>query len=213
MAPCRNVAIMRYFILFIVSLSIIITSCSSSKELSENPSENDEPLFPVDENIAEEFVRSELDDFERVLYDNRSYMSVHFSQIEQEIPEQFLKEIVKEDRDVDRYAGFRVQLLSTRDVAEADSTIDQFRTWTSEELSEYQIETYVIFRQPYYRVRVGNFKNRDRAIVFSRLLKNQYPDAWVVHDRIDPENITVKQEEDLENGDKNETTGNSDTLY
>jgi hypothetical protein len=198
---------MKYFLLFIFALSITVSSCSSTKELSGESSENDEPLFPVDENIAEEFVRSELDDFERTLYDNRSYMSVHFSQIEQEIPDQFLEEIVREEREIDEFAGFRVQILSTREVAEADSTTDQFRTWTSQELPEYQIETYVVFRQPYYRVRVGNFKIRENAIEFSRMLKNRYPDAWVVHDRIDPENITKEINDDQESpelgGDNN----------
>jgi len=185
---------MKYIILFFAAFLIVLTSCSSTKELSEDSSGTDEPLFPVDERVAEEFIRSELDEFERVLYDNRSYMSVHFSQVEQEIPDQFLKEVVREEREVDEYAGYRVQILSTRDVSQADSTTDEFRTWTSTDLPQYQIETYIVFRQPYYRVRVGNFRIRENAIDFSRLLKNRYPDAWVVHDRIDPDNITEKND-------------------
>jgi len=199
---------MRYTALLFTACLIILSSCSSTKELSDDSPASDEPLFPVDERVTEEFVRAELDEFERVLYDNRTYMSVHFSQIEQEIPDQFLKEVVREEREVDEYAGFRVQILSTRDVSEADSTTDEFRTWTSEQLPDYQIETYVVFRQPYYRVRVGNFKIRDNAIEFSRLLKNRYPDAWVVHDRIDPENITEKRE-DSEDTEAGETANGS----
>jgi len=196
---------MRYLLLLLTVPVLFLYSCSSTKELSDESPGPDEPLLDVNENVAEEFVLSELDDFERVLYDNRSYMTAHFSQIEQEIPGQFLKEAVQEEREVDEYAGFRVQVLSTREVAVADSTIDEFRAWSSEELPDYQIETYVVFRQPYYRVRAGNFKNRDNAIEFSRMLKNRYPDAWVVHDRIDPDNITEKKEvleEEYENSDQ-----------
>ncbi len=188
---------MRYLLLLITASSFLFSSCSSSKELGDDgpsPEPEDEPLLSVDERVAEEFVPGELDDFERVLYDNRSYMTAHFSQIEQKIPQQFLKEVVQEEREVDEYAGFRVQILSTREVAVADSTIDDFRAWSSDVLPDYQIETYVVFRQPFYRVRAGNFKNRERAIEFSRLLKNRYPDAWVVHDRIEPENITEKED-------------------
>lgn len=185
---------MRYLLILLTVPFLFLLSCSTTKELSENSDDSEEPLLDVNERVAEEFVRSELDEFERVLYDNRSYMTAHFSQIEQEIPDQFLKEVVQEEKEVDEYAGFRVQVLSTREVAVADSTIDEFRVWSSEELPEYQIETYVVFRQPYYRVRAGNFKDREKAIEFSRLLKNRYPDAWVVHDRIDPENITEKAE-------------------
>lgn len=185
---------MRYFLLLLTIPWLFVISCSSSKEMAEEPSEPDEALLRVDESEEEEFLPGEMDDYERVLYDSRSYMTAHFTQIEQEIPEQFLKEVVVEKREIDEFAGFRVQILSTREVAEADSTTDEFRAWSSESLPDYQIETYVVFRQPYYRVRAGNFKNRENAIELSRLLKNRYPDAWVVHDRIDPENITEKKE-------------------
>ena len=201
---------MRYLTTLYIVFLIIFSSCSTTRELSEDSSESDKPLLSVDEKVAEEFVRSELDEFERVLYDNRSYMSVHFSQIEQEIPEQFLKKGVQDNKEVDEYAGFRIQILTTRNVAEADSTTDEFRTWTSEQLPNYQIETYVVFRQPYYRVRVGNFKIRENAIEFSRILKNRYPDAWVVHDRIDPENIS-KKEDAAENTELNDTSNRSDS--
>jgi hypothetical protein len=204
---------MRYTFILLLTGLIIFSSCSSTKELSDDPNEEDSPILPVDEQVAEEYIRSELDEFERILYDNRTYMSVHFSQIDQEIPEQFLKEAVREERETDQYAGFRIQILSTRDVAVADSTTDEFRAWTSEELPNYQIETYIVFRQPYYRVRAGNFKVRENAIEFSRLLKNRYPDAWVVHDRIDPERITEKEdssEEILNSTDNSETSSDAD---
>lgn len=202
---------MRYLLLLLTVPVLFLYSCSSTKELSDESPEPDEPLLDINENVAEEFVRSELDDFERVLYDNRSYMTAHFSQIEQEIPEQFLKEMVQEEREVDEYAGFRVQVLSTREVAVADSTIDEFRAWSSQELPDYQIETYVVFRQPYYRVRAGNFKNRDNAIEFSRMLKNRYPDAWVVHDRIDPDNITEKKEASEDEDENSDQQNNQDS--
>jgi len=67
-----------------------------------------------------------------------------------------------------------------------------------------------VFRQPYYRVRVGNFKIRENAIEFSRILKNRYPDAWVVHDRIDPENIS-KKEDAAENTESNDTSNGSNS--
>lgn len=200
---------MRYLLLILFIPLLFVYSCSSTKEMSDDSSEPDEPLLNVDEEVAEEFMRSELDEFERVLFDNRSYMSNHFSQVNQEIPEQFLKEVVREKREVDEYAGFRVQLVSTREVAVADSTTDEFRVWASNALPDYQIETYIIFRQPYYRVRAGNFINRDNAIEFSRMIKNRYPDAWVVHDRIDPENLTEKTEDSGEN-ENSETEGDSD---
>lgn len=202
---------MKYTFILFLNFFVMLSACSSTRELSEDGSEKDAPLLPVDEQIAEEYLRNELDEFERVLYDSRSYMSDHFSQIEQKIPEQFLKEVVREEKETNEFAGFRVQILSTRNVAEADSTTDELRTWASEELPDYNPETYTVFRQPYYRVRVGNFKIRDNAIEFSRLLKYRYPDAWVVHDRIDPQNLTIKKVENEESASERTDNG-SDSI-
>ena len=99
----------------------------------------------------------------------------------------FLKDYVITDRVVDQYAGFRVQLLSTRSVVEADSTKDNFRAWADEYIEGYSPEAYVTFHQPYYKVRVGDFRDQQKANNFSRMVKDEYPGAWVVHDRIEPE--------------------------
>lgn len=99
----------------------------------------------------------------------------------------FLREVVREESEAERYAGFRVQIISTRNVAEADSLQDDFRAWANERFDGYDPEVYVFFRQPYYRVRTGDFRDRNQAIEFSRLLKIRYPEAWVVHDRIEPD--------------------------
>jgi hypothetical protein len=70
---------------------------------------------------------------------------------------------------------------------EADSTKDNFRAWADENIKGYSPEAYVTFRQPYYKVRVGDFRDQQKANNFSRMLKEEYPAAWVVHDRIEPE--------------------------
>lgn len=86
----------------------------------------------------------------------------------------------------DPFDGFRIQILSTRNVALADSAAKNFRIWADTTLSGYTPQTYVFFKQPHYKVHVGDFHDRERANRFSRLVKRKYPDAWVVHDRINP---------------------------
>jgi hypothetical protein len=180
--------LMRLSLLLIIFVTLIIVSCGTTETVTEV--ESPVPVFDIDEETAEEYLlEEELNELERFLYHNRSQLSDQFASLQQEIPEKFLREVVRDDRGVDEYAGFRVQLISTRDVALADSTRDEFRAWASDHIGGYDVEAYVYFRQPYYRVRAGDFRNRDRAIEFSRLLKDRYPEAWIVHDRIEPEQV------------------------
>lgn len=179
---------MRYTRSFFFLFTFFLLSCGTSETVTDP--DTGRPVFDMDEEIAEESLsEADMDEFERLLYDNRSRFSDQFAAVEQEIPEGFLKEAAHEQQGYDEYAGFRVQILSTRDVALADSTRDEFMAWANERIDGYQPEAYVYFRQPYYRVRTGDFRNRQHAIEFSRLLKNKYPGAWIVHDRIEPEHL------------------------
>lgn len=160
------------------------TSGDSSEDTS---TETDQPIFNIDAEVAEAYLAEEMDDFDRLLLENRSQLSDQFSSVEHDMPDVFLKDFVITDQVVDQYAGFRVQLLSTRNVVEADATKDNFRAWADEHIEGYSPEAYVTFRQPYYKVRVGDFRDQQKANSFSRMVKDEYPGAWVVHDRIEPE--------------------------
>ena len=170
---------------------LLLSGCAAPEPVVERepvPVERPEP--EEDRELTEGSIREGLDEFERVLFDSRSSLSDQFYSITNDVPEAFRQDaslqLVGED-----IAGYRVQILSTRDVAAADSTLDDFRVWASENLDEHSnIDVYIYFRQPYYRVRAGDFRNRENAIEFARIAKQQYPDAWVVHDRINPYNIS-----------------------
>ena len=47
-----------------------------------------------------------------------------------------------------------------------------------------QITTYVTFREPYYRLRVGDFRTRLEAMEYLDRIKKNYPQAWVIKDKI-----------------------------
>jgi hypothetical protein len=164
-------------------------SCSSTEPLVDGEDrDRDRPRMPyidIPDEAIDEFVLENLDEFEQMLYLNRSRLSDQFTLIEHDLPEHFTREAVQDDY-FDPFQGFRVQILSTRDVAHADTTRDHFMAWADTTLHGYQPDSYVHFRQPYYRVRVGDFHDREQAIEFSRLIKAHYPDAWVVHDRVHP---------------------------
>ncbi|MEX2457177.1 MAG: SPOR domain-containing protein [Balneolaceae bacterium] len=174
-----------FFFLFLIS-------CSSSEPTVEQPDDDEErteSLIDIPDEVVDDYLSENLNEEELLLVQTRSYIENQFTNQEQPIPDIFLREVVTEEREIDPYAGFRVQLLSTRDVTEADTVRNSFVAWADTMITGYEVDAYVLFRPPNYRVRAGDFRDRDQAIKLSNMLKAKYPDAWVVHDRIEPENV------------------------
>jgi len=167
--------------------AVLLISCGTT----EKSMDDDDPSagFEYSYDLREDYEDEELDEVELLLLRTRSSLSNHYSENVSLVPEIFLQEIVMDERHSDPYAGFRVQLMTTRSVAEADSIRDHFVAWADTTIAGYEPDAYVIFRSPNYRVRAGDFQNRDRAIQFSNMLKSRYPDAWVVHERIEPSKV------------------------
>lgn len=173
--------------LFIVMLCIV--SCSSSEPIVQTPTTNTSSEVidsnPSDDTSTEDIVEeSYLDQY-------RSSLSDTYSNRINDIPEEYAQIKVEEDsnEETDMFEGYRVQIYSGQNVALADTIASIFRAWSDTTIVGYQADTYTFFKAPYYRVHVGDFHERDRAIYFSNLLKRRFRDAWVVYDRIDPWNI------------------------
>jgi hypothetical protein len=43
----------------------------------------------------------------------------------------------------------------------------------------------VVYEEPYFKVKAGNFKTRKDAIEFLRMVQDLYPNAFVVQDVLD----------------------------
>ena len=181
---------MKFYPLLLISFILLISACSTT----EKQVEKDDP------SVESEQEPGDINDdksaaFAELLETSRSKLSDSYSTRSHDMPEAFLEEIEFKEKEKDIYAGYRVQILSTRDITLADSVQSNFRVWADTTFSDYVPRSYIFFHQPYYRVHVGDFSDRSRAIELSRYLKRRYPDAWVVHDRIEPEQVpadTVK---------------------
>lgn len=79
--------------------------------------------------------------------------------------------------------GFRVQIffdsgnLSKRNASQARE--DFIRRFPD-------VEAYITFREPYYRVRVGDFRTKLEADGFRKRILQHYPHAFTVNDQINP---------------------------
>lgn len=163
--------------LVVFLLSGFFGACTSSHSTTSDTVYNDS------EN--EESVNKEptISDSEAVLI---SSLSDIYSSNNNEIPNVY-SEIKKEKEvEVDLTKGYRIQVYSGQNVFEADTIASRFRAWSDTTITGYQAETYTFFKTPYYRVHVGDFHSRDRALSFSKLVKRFFRDAWVVYDTVNP---------------------------
>lgn len=85
------------------------------------------------------------------------------------------------DSNITEIEGFRVQIFATQDRNKADQL--------QEELAlKFDEKIYVIFEAPNYKLRIGDFLDRDDAeILRMRLVSSDFPSSWIVRTRIQPE--------------------------
>lgn len=47
-----------------------------------------------------------------------------------------------------------------------------------------EVSSYLLFQQPYYKVRIGDFRTKMEAETFLKQIEKEYPNAFVVPDEI-----------------------------
>lgn len=86
--------------------------------------------------------------------------------------------------------GYRIQLFmesGNTALEKSEKILEKFQ-------EKYEaIPAYITFGEPYYRVRIGDFRNRLEAIKFLDQIQKHYPQAWVVKDDISFPVLTTYQ--------------------
>lgn len=84
--------------------------------------------------------------------------------------------------------GYRVQAMQSTNRVEAERAAQTAMAWWRRTRGGSP-EVYLVYRAPYYRVRVGNFAERGEADRVARSLNASFPNAFAVPDR-----VTVRQQ-------------------
>ena len=97
--------------------------------------------------------------------------------------------------------GFRVQIF----MEIGNEAVDHANVVKNDFEEQYpDLPIYLSYEQPYYRLRVGDFRNRVEAEKYLRILKPQYGVAFVTADIINPPtNLEPVDLEALEDGEEN----------
>ncbi len=169
---------MKKLLLLLPVLLLIAYGCSTTEQSLSDDTDGKETRFTDEDSSNDEMLAS-----------LRTTLADAYSNKQNKIPEGFNRIKVKQEVQKNIYEGYRIQIFSGEDVIGADTTAGNFRAWADTTLSGYQPDTYVFFKTPYFRVHVGDFHNRDKAIQVSNLVKRYFKDAWVVYDNVNPEKV------------------------
>lgn len=179
---------------------LVIAMCLIMATLFSSCASTEETTVQTDQGSEKKAGATQKDEQQELNLDNyvNSLRDTYLTN-QHEIPEGFLTYRRKVDpEDQNNRNGYRIQIISTRDVSKADSVSQKFQRWSDSLDTYYQPQPYILFRQPYFRVHVGDFQQRDTAITYSRIVKQEFPGAWVVHDRINlkytPKAVKARQD-------------------
>ena len=192
----------RYLILFLVIGTLsIVAACTTTEQTTKR---DDEP----ETETTEEYTEDRRNELAALLTRTRNKLADTYLTQQHDVPEAFLKVDTTDNSYYNPFDGYRIQILSSREVTTADSISTQFRLWADTTFAGYTPKAYVFFKQPYYKVHVGDFQDREKANTLSRIIKRKYPEAWVVHDRIDPGNVPADTTKIKLQGDKEKSIQN-----
>ncbi len=104
------------------------------------------------------------------------------------VPSRNKEEATAENNEADALAiqGFRVQLISSQDVSQAEAV-------EMKAIELFGDDVYLVFEYPNYKVRVGNFIDiKEAGTTESKARRNGFPRAWTVPSEIRTENLNQK---------------------
>jgi len=160
--------ILRKSIIFLVLL-IFLFGCAGTKKQT-----GQKPLSGEKIELDESFDPLLLDD-EDIKFETKSKPSEPVSPVN--LPPEH-KEAIPTNQLVD---GFRIQLISTKDLESATKA----KLIAEEQFADLQINFYLEFDSPYYKVRVGDFRNREDAESIREVIRSRgYPKAWIVKTKV-----------------------------
>ncbi|TNE70874.1 SPOR domain-containing protein [bacterium] len=169
---------------YIVSVSLLFAACGGTEPIqkeqtSATTSKNATQQQQQTKQVVSHDLDYDLDKYRNSLADLNTTKNNN-------LPQQL---VVEASQPVERndftQNGYRIQLVSTSDRSRAEKVIADFNDWLfANESIRYKAESYIIFRQPNYRVHVGDFKSRIQATEFNKLVKRRFSDAWIIQDQI-----------------------------
>jgi hypothetical protein len=151
-------------------LIVFLFSCSSSRKTvkGESPEKKTEQL-------DESFDPLKLND------DNIKFQEGSQSSSDQEMSPPIDNTQETSDEQKKLVDGFRVQLFATKDIESATIAKKEAEFVFTDD----SVKLYIEFDSPYYKLRIGDFQNRDNAEAFREIARGKgYSSSWIVKTKV-----------------------------
>lgn len=165
--------------------ALFISACSGIQETGGQP--RDEPE-PDAREVAVDF--SAFETFDPAAYPAEP--PTRRVDVEHRVPDRLMRG--EASRGVQRTVeGFRIQVYSTQEKSTAERRLEEARNWwedvqdrsdVPDDLFPEQLPTLIEYRQPYYRVRIGSFAEREQADEALELVQREFPDAFIARSTV-----------------------------
>lgn len=171
--------------LFVTLVALVLSACSGIQETEGQPRDEEGP--------GRENVALDLSTFET--FDPSAYPvqpPERRFDVQHDVPDRLMRG--EASKGVQRTVeGFRIQIFSTQEKSMAERRLEEARNWWEErrerddvpgDLFPEQLPTIIEYRQPYYRVRIGSFAERERAEDALAFVQREYPDAFIARSTV-----------------------------
>jgi hypothetical protein len=168
--------------LIIIFLIILISSCSSNKQLKKGEKSNAGTKSYINEN----FDPLILNDYDIKIKEKS------ITEATSDIDDSLLNEMNNSTTDVAEVPGYRVQICAVPDEVSA-------REIQREAILKMNENIYLIYDSPYYKVRIGDCTSRFEADKLQQTaISKGFDQAWVVKTRV---KVIPKEKNDLDTPD------------
>lgn len=161
--------------------ALFLSACATVGAVEDDDREEDLLPTPV------EVPLSEVEVFDIAPYREHEPVA---EQIEHEVPDVLMDGRIRTEG-VRTAPGFRIQISSTVEKDEAVIAEEAAQQWWRSDdrgaiagLSGDELPVYVVYRQPYYRVRIGNFATRAEADRAASVVQSRFPGSFIVPDTV-----------------------------
>ncbi len=161
-------------------LAFVLAACSSSQATTDpNPD-------PTTDTPTVTYDLADYEDFDASVYPDAPPPA---PSLEHRVPQQLMDNRAGRGT-TQTLQGFRVQVLNTQDKQDAIQLEEDAKAWwrsltASERPDGLQtLDVHNVYRQPYYRIRLGDFATRSEADNALAFIQQRFPNAFVIPDMV-----------------------------
>ena len=177
---------MRFPLILSCAALLLFSACSGVQQTEGQPRSDQASNDPSEETVS----LSAFETFDPTMYAVQSPQ--RRVDVQHLVPDRLMQG--EASRGIRRTVeGFRIQIFSSQQKAVAERRLTEARDWWAQirqdadvpdDLFPEQLPAVIEYRQPYYRVRVGSFAERERAEDALAVVKREYVDAFIARSTV-----------------------------